>query len=171
MTGTIGVDCDIQLFHAHVDSGEPYPFILEARHPTYGPTLQIHHNVTQDETGAYEDERQVWFSVMIADDLVNPDGSKHADTATNMQSKLLQIILEHTEIGVVSHNGVITGLRTTGLVYIENVFSNLVIIDCQLTTSLNNFAPIPYADYVDSLWVDELTYSGSRNWDNSYWRT
>lgn len=165
----VGVDCDIALFHAEIDDGVPYGFILERRRDGE-PVINIHREAYPDPMGRMLDVAHLWFTVLIANDLVNPDGSRHSAAAEEMYTRLMALLLKHSGIGLITRLGVIAGLRSAGHIMIENLYPRAATITVQLTTLENAFPPAPRQVYLDSLWVDETSYAGIRNWGNSYWR-
>ncbi|NMB88636.1 MAG: hypothetical protein GYA17_09765 [Chloroflexi bacterium] len=166
---TIGVDCDVALFHSQVDGGEPYGFLLEPR-KDWGPVVSIHREAYANALGAMEDVTHLWFTVLLADDLLNPDGSRHSATAASMYSRLVQILLQHSDIGLMYRSGILTGLTSGGHIMIETIYPAAATVTVQLSSRGGYFAPPPTGVYLDSKWVDEDSYTGERNWGNSYWR-
>ncbi len=166
---TVGVDCDLALFHTGVAAGAPYGFILERRQEGE-PVINIQRQAEPDAMGRMQDVAHLWFTVLIADDLLNPDGSRHGAPAAEMYARLSEILLQHHGIGLVTRLGVMADLHATGPLMIENLFPAAASVTVQLTTQANAFPPAPRSIYLDSIWVDESSYAGVRNWGNSYWR-
>jgi hypothetical protein len=171
MTAIPGVNCDCALFHASVDSGEPVGFIVEQK-VKYGPPVTIHWEAYDDWSGEVSEVRHLWFVALLGDDLVNPDGSKHTESPADTYDKLIEILTQHRDIGLITRKGIITGLRVAGHVLIENIYPNIQTLEIHLTTRLTNFAPVDTTRYMNSFWVDETTYvAGIMHWNNSYWRS
>ena len=82
---TIGTDCDIILVHPSVNDGDPYGFVLAPDQSNRGSSVSVQRELDD------EDEIQIYifFTILLADELRNPDGSMHADTRENMYSMLL----------------------------------------------------------------------------------
>jgi hypothetical protein len=169
MPAVVGVNCDMSLFHAEVDAGEPFGFLCEAK-VKYGPPVTVHWEVYSDALGALSEVRHMWCTILIGDDLVNPDGSKHTETGAQMYAKLIEIAMKHTGIGVITKVGAMTGLKSSGHVMVQNIYPDIQTVVLSLTTHLTNFQPVDPALYMDSKWVDSTTYVGSMHWNNSYWR-
>jgi hypothetical protein len=169
MAAIVGVNCDVALFHPEVDAGEPYGFLCEAK-VKYGPPVTVHWEAYSEADGTISEVRHMWFTVLIADDLINPDGSKHADTGADMYAKLIEIAMKHRDIGVVTKIGAMTGLKSSGHVMIQNIYPDIQTVVLNLTTRLTNFQPVDPGRYMDSKWVDSTTYVGTMHWGNSYWR-
>jgi hypothetical protein len=170
MKAIVGQNCDLALFHAEVDDGEPLGLIAEAQ-PKYGPPVAVHWEVYSQATGEISEVRHLWVTVMIADDLVNPNGSRHEQTGTETYGKLVEIVTKNRGIGLITRLGAMTGLKSSGHVMIQRIFPGLQTIEIHLTTRLTNFAPVDPTRYVESRWVDEDAYQGGMHWGNSYWRT
>ncbi|KPL91108.1 hypothetical protein [Levilinea saccharolytica] len=170
MMATVGVDCDVALFHAAVQGGEALGLIVEPR-PRSGPAISLHFEAYPDALGQLQAVQHIWFTVLLADDLRNPDGTPHAVSAAEMRAGLYACLNQHAEIGLVTRLGTFTGLRSSGHILIENVYPGFSTALVQLSSDGGSFQPIPYAVYADSLWVDEALYHGARTWDNSYWRS
>lgn len=171
MTAIVGKNCDVALFHPSVDGGQPVGLICEAR-GKYGPQVSVHWEAYSEWDNRISDVRHLWFTALISDDLVNPDGSKHAEPAESAYLKLVEIITRHTGIGMINRLGVITGLKSSGYVMIQNIYPGLQTVEVHLTTRLTNFAPVDPVRYVQSVWVNSDSYHlGVMHWGNSYWRS
>jgi len=169
---TVGVDCDIYLQHADVNDGDPVGFLLYRKKTAdYGPEVQVHYESYTDTLGGTDDIRHLWFTVVLANDLINPDGSFHQETALFMRNALIDILMKHSEITLNTPAGLITGLKSSGHVMIHSIFPGWDTIECNLTTDSVNYAPVDSVYYEASFWVDLTTYTGIMTWDNSYWRT
>lgn len=168
----IGVDCDIMLAHPDVHLGEPLGFLLY-RKPgeVFGPPVKIHYESYTDALGEAADVRHLWFRVLLADRLLNPDGSAHGDSAAVMRENLIAIVMAHSNITLYTPAGLIAGLYSSGHVLIHSIYPGVEIVEVQLTSRSVHFAPVDPARYAASVWVDGNTYSAEMNWDNSYWRT
>jgi hypothetical protein len=169
MAAIVGSNCDVALFHPEVDGGEPVGLLCEAK-VKYGPPVTVHWEAYSEADGTISEVRHLWFTALIADDLVNPDGSKHAETGVEMYAKLVEIVMKHKGIGLITQLGAITGLKSSSHVMIQNIYPALQTVLVNLSTRQNNFAPVDPARYVSSMWVDKDTYVGAQHWNNSYWR-
>jgi len=169
MTAIVGKNCDVALFHPDVNGGQPVGFICEAK-VKYGPPVTVHWEAYSEWDNSVSDVRHLWFTVLIGDDLVNPDGSKHEAGAEETYLKLVEIITRHSGIGMINRLGAITGLKSSGHVLIQNIYPALQTVEVHLTTRLTNFAPVDPARYVESKWVDASMVVGAQHWGNSYWR-
>ncbi len=168
---TIGADCDVMLAHPEVDAGQPYGFLVEPKSERYGPVVQVHWEKYTNPDGSLNDVRHLWFTVMLADNLMNPDGSYHQATAAEMYAKLIELLTQPDQIALVTRMGAIAGLASTGHVMEQQIYPEVILVVCQLTTKTSVFQPVNYDYYMRSVWVDEDTDAGEMNWGNSYWRS
>jgi len=184
---TIGVDCDITLQHPDVNGGNPVGFLLAVPKQqdlkSYGPAISIQYETLQDALGTAEDILHAYLTILIADNIQNPNGSIHAESAVTMRTFLLDIISKHTSITLTTRTGVHGGLKSlsetinTIIGYQvfpmmdDMIYSEIETIKVHLTTRSSSFAPVNPAVYLDSLWVDQASYTGVRTWNNSYWRS
>jgi hypothetical protein len=58
MPAVVGSNCDMALFHAEVDAGEPFGFLCEAK-VKYGPPVTVHWEVYSDALGALSEVRHM----------------------------------------------------------------------------------------------------------------
>jgi hypothetical protein len=77
---TIGVDCDIKLTHALVNGGEPVGFVLKRARETVSGLVTLRRQAYRDPEGYYVDRLVFWMTLLVADQLLNPDGSRHPRT-------------------------------------------------------------------------------------------
>ncbi len=165
-----GRDCDIALSHAAVQAGEPVGFVLLRRaSDDYGPAVRVHVESYTSALGEAQDVRHLWFTVLLAQDALNPDGSPPARTPAELRALLMEIVLQHRDIILHTPAGLITGLAAGGQVMIHHLRPQVETVEVHLTTRLNHFAPLDPARFAASLWQD-AAYCGEMHWDNSYWR-
>ncbi|MBI9043377.1 MAG: hypothetical protein JEZ06_02755, partial [Anaerolineaceae bacterium] len=88
---TVGEDCHITLMHEDVNGGAAYGFVLDPDSRARPEGVQMTREVVGDET---EEFTTVWihFDVLLADELINPDGSLHTESRSEMYSKLLEYL-------------------------------------------------------------------------------
>ena len=166
-----GADCDIALSHPAVRAGEPVGFIL-LRRPgeSYGPAVRLHVESYTSALGQAEDVRHLWFTILLAEGALNPDGSAPARSPAELRALLLELVMQHRDILLHTPAGLITGLAVGGQVLIHHLRPLMETVEVHLTTRLAHFAPLDPARFAASLWQDALTYGGEMTWDNSYWR-
>lgn len=162
MTYTLGVDCHITLQHTAVNGGVAYGFILEhdARSPADGPAVSIQKEI--DSAGMVNN--RVFFSILLADDLINPDGTQHLDNRSTMYSMLLQFLAQTSHLILSFAAGIITELCSLGHVSTEMHYGSHSVVVCQLTDIGVYFSPADPVAFNASIWDGTLT------WATSYWR-
>ena len=168
---TIGVDCDILIAHPEVDEGRPYGFLVEPKSEKYGPVVQVHYEKYTNPDYSSSDVRHLWATVMIADEMMNPDGSIHQETAAEMYAKLIELLTKPDQIILITRMGGMAGLKSSGHVMEQHIYPGVVLVNCQLSTQGSVYQPVNYDYYTRSYWVDEDSYIGPMNWGNSYWRS
>ncbi len=166
-----GADCDIALSHAAVRAGAPVGFSL-LRRPgeAYGPAVRVHLESYTSPLGEAQDVRHLWFTILLAEGALNPDGSAPANSPAELRALLMEIVQQHRDILLHTPAGLITGLAVGGQVLIHHLRPLMETVEVHLTTRLAHFAPLDPARFAASLWQDESAYSGEMTWDNSYWR-
>lgn len=89
----IGADCHVTLAHTDIDSGQPYGFVLAAAPRSRPEGVMIQREVFSEETAQYGAMRVwVYFNLLLADELLSPDGSAHVASRSQMYSKLMQFL-------------------------------------------------------------------------------
>lgn len=167
MSYTIGTDCDIILAHPSVNGGDPYGFIISPD-PTVrssAVSVQKEYDQTTDTTLIY-----IFFQVMLADDLKNPNGSEHADSRSSMYAMLLDYLAQTSDIAIDTKIGTFTGIGTVGHTSTELHMVNGSMISCKFANVSEYHAPISPTLYFGSLWQDSPPAEGAFTWETSVWR-
>ena len=162
MTDVIGSTCHLVLQHPLVHSGDPMGFLLQPdpRNPDAGPVVQMQRET--DSTG--QSTSKVFFTAILADNLVNPDGTLHEETRLEMYAALVEYLQQPDCLLLGFGGGWITNLEAIGHVSTEMHYGDYILISCQFT---NKAAYFPAADpvrFYASIWDGTLT------WATSYWR-
>jgi hypothetical protein len=165
---TLGIDCDVVLYHPDIDAGAPFGLLLE-RKRAFSTNIDVIRQAFKQADGSIQDEQVVAFTVVLGDNLPNPDGSVHVGTKSGDYAKLLDFANKRQGIAVQTPNGIIAGLFAIGNYFIEEHYQNIMTISIQLSSNSNIFPPANKDRYEQSRW-QENTYTGSMTWDNSYWR-
>lgn len=163
----IGSDCDITLCHPDVNSGDPYGFILtpDPTHGRSGVSIQREVDPDSDLTAIF-----LFFSVMIADDLSNPDGTEHADSRATMYSMLLDYLAQSSQIVVTTVLGSWLGIGTIGHSATELHLINGSILSVKFA-NVTEYRPPADSDLVfGSLWQDIPPGDSALTWETSIWR-
>jgi len=156
----IGTDCHITLAHAAIDGGAAYGFLVDSRQKTYPEGIRINREVISSGV------TQVWlyFDVLLADNLLNPDGSMHAQTRAQMYSKLLQFLTMPSGIEVSTPVGTFTNLGALGFTADERHLPLSTIVKVQFNNAGYYWSPVAPELLAQSVWDGVLT------WNTSYWR-
>jgi hypothetical protein len=166
----IGINCDLMLLHPSVNSGLAYGFLLDHT-KSAGPMISIQRNAALDAQGNYIDTTKYFFTLLIQDNARQPDGELSILTAAAQYAMLLNFFTQHTGIALVTPYGVFSNLFTIEHYATEAQLSDTNLITVQLSSDDQYYYPPNYDLYIQSFWVDELTYTGTRTWSNQYWRT
>ena len=158
----LGSDCHLILQHPLVNTNLPIGFLLQPdpRSPNAGPVVQLQRETASDGSST----SKVYFTVILADNLVNPDGTLHAQTKAQMYSAIVQFLEQVSNILLEFGGGWLTNLAALGHVSTELHYGDYSLVSCQFT---NQAAYYPAADPVKfyaSIWDGTLT------WATSYWR-
>jgi hypothetical protein len=168
-TYTIGSNCHITFSHPNVDAGAAFGFILG---PTTindlfsdagrrkGPCVSVQRELQTDGTVNV----RIFFSILLADNLVNPDGSTHTDTRTTMYTKIQNFLSQTANLVITTEIGVFSAIGALGHSATEMHYGPLSVISCQLNNVGIYFPPADPALLSQSMWDGALT------WSTSYWR-
>jgi hypothetical protein len=160
-TPVIGQDCDITLTHKDVNAGAPYSFILATDPTVRGGAVSIQRN-TDPDTG--EILIRVFCTILLADNLKNPDGSKHSANRSTMYGFLIQYLSKIDGLSIDTVMGVFTGVAPTGFAATEMHQPLVSHVACQFTNLRTYHPPITSTNFFLSIWNGTLT------WATSYWR-
>ena len=116
----IGKDCHLILQHEEVNGGQPYGFVCPKDHSPREGGVQVVRQVTSDSTDEtnFTTGTQLWlnFDVLLADDLVNPDGSRHTASRSADYTILLDFLSQPQGIALTTPAGIYHQSRRAGLV-------------------------------------------------------
>jgi len=158
----IGTDCDITFTHPDVNSGAPYGFILAVDPSVRGGSISIQRSVDADTRVV---SIRLLLTVLLADDLKNPDGSEHGDDRFTMYAKLIEYLAKLDGLTIETVLGIWTGLAPLGFSATELHQVKLSHIACQFDNISTYHPPITSPSFSISKW-NEPTLS----WATSYWR-
>lgn len=165
----IGTDCDIVLFNPGLDAGAGIGCLLDRSRIVRGG-VNVFRAAYKQADGSFQDSQVITFTVLLGNALTNPDGSIHTLARSDEYERLFEILNQRSQIGVMTGEGVYSGLYSNGHYAIEDHNANVSRITLQLSSEGDIFAPADRDRFEQSVWVDENVYSGSMSWDNSYWR-
>ncbi len=163
-----GTDCDIVLYHQQVADGTPQGYLLDRSRLARG-AVNVFRSAYKQADGDYQDQQTITFTVLLADGLVRPDGSSEERTAAEMYARLFDLLNQRADIGLVTREGVFSGLYSSGNYALEERAGGANRITIQLSSDGDIFAPADRDRYERSYWVED-DYAGDMNWNNSYWR-
>lgn len=156
----IGSDCHLKFYHPSVAGGEGWGFILDPGKDGRGTVVSVEREVSGDG--------EVWvrlfFNILLADDLLNPDGSAHARDRAESYARLLAYLDKTEDLTLETAFGVFSGLGATGHAATELHFGSASVVACQLNNAGPYFPPADAGRYYASQW------DGSLDWASSYWR-
>ena len=163
---TIGTDCHITLTHPDVNDGDPYGFILSPTSPSRPEGIQVTRQVFSEVVSFYDTGMRVWihFDIILADHLMNPDGSEHTESRADMYPMLLEYLDQKDSISPDLRNRNFCEPRSPGLHRPEKHFATNSILYCQLNNIGSYYPPI------DPAILDQSIWDGSLTWATSYWR-
>lgn len=157
---TLGKNCHITLSHPEIDSGSPYGFILKVDSLDLGPAVVIQ----REKNAAGDLNVKVFFTLVLGEELLNPDGSKHADSRYNMHQKFVQFLAKESNLTLSGSFGILPNVGASGHAATESHYGSLTFIACQLINAGAFSEPLNGQSFLASCW------DGSLNWDTSYWR-
>jgi hypothetical protein len=157
----IGKDCHIKLTHNGINGGKPYGFILEAGNTNNpGPVFSIQRVV--DHEG--EVSIRVFFDVLAADELINPDGSVHHQSRSEIYGFITAFLTCQEGISVETPVGIFSNVGAEGHSATELHYSGMSLISCQLNNVGPYYAPADPERFYASIWDGDMT------WAEAYWR-
>ena len=163
---TIGTDCDITLVHPDVNDGDPYGFVLSPDASNRGSSVSIQREV--DEDG--DIQVYIFFTIILADELKNPDGSMHADDRDSMYAMLLDFLEQTKGLSIGTVMGTWLGIGPMGHSATELHLTDGSYISCKMTNISAYRPPIDSDLFFGSLWQDYSPASGAFTWNSSVWR-
>lgn len=157
----IGKDCHIKLTHQQVNGGEPCGFILDAGNVNSpGAVFSIQRVVDHDG----EVSIRVFFDVLAADNLLNPDGSPHQEGRATIYETITSFLACREGISVETPVGIFNNVGAEGHSATELHYGSLSLISCQLNNVGPYYPPADPERFYASLW------DGSMTWAEAYWR-
>jgi hypothetical protein len=161
-----GVNCDVILKHRnHAD----LPLILhKIPSDLDGPRVRIHYEVYWPDSNSVNLEpievRHLWFTVLIADRMLCPDGSWYMLSSNEIQKRLNAILLEKTNIRLTTRTGTIQGLCCEEHAVIHTIYQQAEKLEIHLTTRVMVDIPL---ESTESLWLE--TEELRSTWGAAIW--
>jgi hypothetical protein len=150
-----------------VNGGDPYGFILTPD-PTYGRSgVSIQREIIPDtgETSIF-----IFFSILLADDLSNPDGSDHTQTRAEMYAMLLDYLEQSSELCIETVLGTWLGIGTIGHSATELHLIKGSMISMKLANISDYRPPVDSDTVFYSIWQGSPLTDDALTWETSVWR-
>ena len=165
-TPIIGTNCDIVLVHPLVNDGNPYGFVLSPDPQKSGSAFSVQRSI--DAEGATH--IFLFATILLADDLKNPDGSEHADDKQTMYAMLLDFLDQSDEFSVDTFDGTFLGLGQLGHTSTELHLVDATYISIKFANLTAYHPPINSALFFGSIWQDSPPTLTAFTWESSVWR-
>lgn len=163
---TIGTDCDIILVHPDVNGGDPYGFVLAPDASNKGSSVSVQREL--DEEG--EIQIYIFFTILLADQLKNPDGSMHSAGRSAMYSMLLDYLAQEENLSIGTPMGTWLGIGPLGHSATELHLIDGSYISCKLTNISAYHPPIDSELFFGSKWQADTPAEDALTWDTSIWK-
>ncbi len=128
--------------------------------PNAGPVVQLQRET--DSEG--QSTSKVYFTVILADSLVNPDGTLHDLTRLEMYDLIVEFLQQPSDLLLAYGGGWLTNLQAIGHVSTELHYGDYSLVSCQFTNKASYFPAADPVRFYASIWDGTLT------WSSSYWR-
>lgn len=165
-TPNLGVNCDFILIHPDVNGGDPYGFVLSPDPQKSGSAFSIQRSLNSDgDTRIY-----LFATILMADDLKDPDGGEHVDDKSTMYEMLLDYLEQTEEISIDTFMGTFLGLGQSGHSSTELHLVEASYISLKFANISTYHPPIDRDLFFGSIWQDSPPAFGALTWDSSVWR-
>ncbi len=162
---TLGTDCHITLTHPLVNGGAPYGFLLDPHSRRRPAGVMISREVVSDDLLIPGGVRiNASFDVLLADLLINPDGSTHTASRLQDYARLLEYLDQQEEIALETEAGTLVNLGALGYAAVEKHGEGCSLVRVSLTNAGYYFPPVNAELLNLSVW------DGTLNWTGAYWR-
>ncbi len=157
---TLGKDCDVRFTHPDVNDGQPYGFLFAYDPSVRGNSLSVQRVVDEGEITI-----RVYFTLIMADDLKNHDGSQHDRSRSEMYAFLLDYLEQTDSIAIDTVVGVFAGMVSTGHSATELHQPDVTHVALQFYNLADYHPPIESALYFASLWdADGIAWEDGMLW-------
>ena len=130
-TYTIGQNCQITLQHNSVNGGQPYGYLLTGEDKNYGAAVSVQHEQAADLTTKI----RIFFCILLADNLTNPDGTLHSDSRSQMYQMLLNFLNQSSGLTIMTSDVVFAGVGASGFSATETHYEALTLVTCQFNNT------------------------------------
>jgi hypothetical protein len=163
---TIGTDCDLVLIHPDVNDGDPYGFVIAPDASNRGSSISIQRELNdEDEVQIY-----IFFTILLSDELKNPDGSMHTVNREAMYNMLLDYLAQTEGLSIGTFMGTWLGVGPMGHSATELHLVDGSYISCKLTNISAYHPPVDSDIFFGSEWQADTPDPAALTWDSSIWR-
>ncbi len=169
-----GKNCDLILKHKNHADLPLVCFRIDA--DDVGPRVKIHYetywpdNITDVTKYEPSKVRYLWFTVLISDEIIAPDGGWFELSAAEIRQQLHDILAENTNISLETQAGTIQGLYSTDHAIIDTIYQENQTVEIYLTT--RNMIDYPAApEVVRNIWLlDNVAEPAASCWGDAVWK-
>ncbi len=137
-TYTIGQNCHIRLSHIDINGGVPYGFVLDPENKVDGPPVTVQREIDSDGNVVIK----VYFNILLADLIINPDGSNHVDSKAVMYAMLTDFLEKEDGLSLDSVAGTYVNIGASGHCATEYHYAGRSVVACQLNNAGPYFPPV-----------------------------
>ncbi len=144
---TLGKNCDVRFTHPEVNEGQPYGFLF-----AYDPSVRGNSLSVQRVVDAGVITIRVYFTLILADDLKNHDGTQHVQDRSDMYALLLEYLRQPNSLAIDTVMGVFADMVSTGHSATELHQPDVTHIALQFYNLADYHPPIDSDRYFASVW-------------------
>ncbi len=163
-TPVIGSNCDLMLVHPSIAGGDPAGFVLAPDPSQPTGTISVQREKSLDDQQIF-----LFFTLIMADDLINPDGSQNDTNRSVAYASLLNYLSLNSGISVVTHLGTFLGIGPLGHSATELHMVNGSYISVKLANVTAYRPPISAETFFACVWQDTVPADDALTWETSYW--
>jgi hypothetical protein len=150
----------VLLNHPEVNGGADAGFVLDKESRLRAEGILITRQfVTEVGISLY-----IYMDVLLADDLINPDGSQHSENRSTMYAWLVEYMNQTSGINITTALGTYLDFGAVGHIAHEYHRPGSSVVKCCWCNTGSYFPPVDPALLTLSIWDGTLT------WETSYWR-
>jgi hypothetical protein len=160
MMFTIGKDCDLRFTHPRINGGQPCGFLLAHDPSVRGNSISVQ-RVVEDGVITI----RLYFTLILADDLKNHDGSKHEQSRAQMYAMLLKYLGQADALAIDTVVGVFAGMVSSGHSATELHQPDVTHFALQFYNLTDYHPPIDSALYFASCWdAEDIAWEEDMLW-------
>lgn len=162
----LGENCDIMLMHPDIHGGDPVGFVLTPTPDHKGSSFSVQREMSSD--GVYR--IFMFFTVILADDMKNPDGSVHAVDRMDMYDLLLEYLTVSGNLSVITVLGCYLGIGPLGHSATELHLVDGSFVNVKVANITPYHPPVDPALVFACIWHATPPPLDARTWETSIWR-